>query len=214
MVTKYNVLGNNGSLKEGLALSASSFLAGVCISIGCIVNLMVGGGIPGAILFTFGLITVVHYRYALYTGTAGFVESWKDILILFWWIFCGNFVGCWITAEISSYAIPELVEKANHIMELRSQVDIWQAMIRGVFCGFLMTTAVKFAREDKWLPLLFAVPVFILAGFYHSIADAFYFECSDYSNSFVITQIHINYLMIVLGNFIGCNLYRLKFIDK
>ena len=136
MVTKYNVLGNNGSLKEGWALSASSFLAGVCISIGCVVNLMVGGGVIGAILFTFGLITVVHYKYSLYTGTAGFVESWKDILILFWWIFCGNFVGCWISAEVVSYAIPDLIDKANDIIISRSHVNMWQAMIRGIFCGF------------------------------------------------------------------------------
>ena len=217
MVTNYNVIGKNASMKEGWALSLSALLAGLCISIGCIVNLMVGGGIPGAILFTFGLITVVHYKYALYTGTAGFISEWKDILILFWWIFCGNFVGCWITADVASYAIPELVEKSNHIMELRAQVDIWQAMIRGIFCGFLMTTAVKFARENKWLPLLFAVPVFILAGFYHSIADAFYLNCSDYIYVFksdIGPQIHANYWMTVLGNFIGCNLYRLKFIDK
>lgn len=214
MISNYNVF---SSLKEGWALSFSAMLAGLCISIGCIVNLMVGGGIPGAVLFTFGLITVVHYRYALYTGTAGFISEWKDIPVLFWWIFLGNFAGCWLTAEVSSYAIPNLVEKANVIMESRAQVDIWQALIRGSFCGFLMTTAVKFARENKWLPLIFAVPVFILAGFYHSIADAYYMCCSDYLGIYtheIGTQIHANYWMTVLGNFIGCNLYRLKFIDK
>ena len=51
--------------KECWNLSLSSILAGLCISIGCIVNLMVGGGPLGAVLFTFGLITVVHYKYAL-----------------------------------------------------------------------------------------------------------------------------------------------------
>lgn len=212
MITNYNVF---KSIKEGWALSFSALLAGLCISIGCIVNLMVGGGIPGAVLFTFGLITVVHYKYALYTGTAGFISSFDDLLILFWWIFCGNYIGCLITAEISSYAIPELVEKSNHIIEARSQVNMWQALIRGSFCGFLMTTAVKFARENKWLPLIFAVPVFILAGFYHSIADAFYLSCSNYSIGDDITpQVYKNYWMTVLGNFIGCNLYRIKFLDK
>ena len=212
MITNYNI----DSIKEGWALSLSAFLAGLCISIGCIVNLMVGGGISGAVLFTFGLIAVVHYKYALYTGTAGFVSEWKDIFILFWWIFCGNFIGCLVTSEVASYAIPELIEKSNHIMELRAQVDIWQAMIRGIFCGFLMTTAVKFARENKWLPLLFAVPVFILAGFYHSIADTFYLCTSDYFaiKNEIAAQVHQNWGMTILGNFIGCNLHRLKFIDK
>ena len=200
---------------EGWNLSLSSMLAGLCISIGCIVNLMVGGGIPGAVLFTFGLITVVHYKYSLYTGTAGFVKNWKDIFTLFWFILLGNWLGCYLTACVATYAIPDLVEKANTIVIARSQVDIWQAFIRAIFCGFLMTTAVKFARENKWLPLVFAVPVFILAGFYHSIADAFYLCASDYLEvkNEIAAIVHQNWGMTILGNFVGCNLYRLKFIE-
>lgn len=214
MITNYNVIGKNSTRKEGWALLLSSMLAGLCISIGCIVNLMVGGGVLGAILFTFGLITVVHYKYALYTGTAGFISSCKDLLILFCWIFFGNFIGCLVTAEVITYAIPELVEKSNNIMESRAQVDIWQSFIRAIFCGFLMTTAVKFARENRWLPLLFAVPVFILAGFYHSIADSFYMCASDYFilKNEIAAVIHQNWGMTILGNFVGCNLYRLKFL--
>ena len=196
--------------KQYWDLSLSSILAGLCISIGCIVNLMVGGGPLGAILFTFGLITVVHYKYSLYTGTAGFVSSWKDIGILFWFILLGNWLGCYITSEVITYAIPDITEKANAIVIARSQVDMWQAFIRAIFCGFLMTTAVKFARENRWLPLVFAVPVFILAGFYHSIADAFYICASDYHNVTNAAIVNINWCMTILGNFVGCNLYRLR----
>ena len=195
-------------IKEGCNLILSSILAGVCISIGCIVNLMVGGGPLGAILFTFGLITVVHYKYALFTGTAGFIKNYEDFLNLFFIIFIGNFIGCTLTSYAACYAIPDLHDKCNALMELRTHYNMWQAFIRAIFCGFLMTTAVKFARENRWLPLLFAVPVFILAGFYHSIADAFYIQSSDYGS-----QIKWNYLMTILGNFVGCNLYRLKFIE-
>ena len=199
-------------LKEILNYLISSILAGLCISIGCIVNLMVGGGPLGAILFTFGLITVVHYKYALYTGTAGFVSSLKDIGILFWLVLLGNCLGCYITSEVITYAIPDITEKANSIVIARSQVNMWQAFIRAIFCGFLMTTAVKFARENRWLPLLFAVPVFILAGFYHSIADAFYICTAEFD---IITDaVRINWGMTILGNFVGCNLYRLKFLES
>jgi formate/nitrite transporter FocA (FNT family) len=187
----------------------SSILAGVCISIGCIVNLMVGGGVIGAVLFTFGLITVVHYKYALYTGTAGFVKNFVDVFDLFFIIFVCNFIGCTLTSYAACYAIPDLHDKCNALMELRTHYNIWQTFIRAIFCGFLMTTAVKFARENRWLPLLFAVPVFILAGFYHSIADAFYLQSSDYAS-----QLGYNYLMTIFGNFVGCNLYRLKFLDN
>ena len=48
-----------------------AILAGLCISIGCTVNMKVGG-VAGAVLFAFGLTTVVYYGLKLYTGTAGF----------------------------------------------------------------------------------------------------------------------------------------------
>lgn len=193
------------SFKSISGLLLSAILAGLCISIGCIVNLSVGG-IPGAVLFTFGLLTVVHYGYSLYTGTAGFVINFKDIICLLL-ILIGNVIGCLITAELSSVALPDILNKALSIVSQREQVSIWQAGIRGIFCGFLMTTAVYFGRQKLFIPLLFAVPVFILSGFYHSIADAFYICTAKVFTDNVI----YNWLMTVLGNFIGCNLYRLKF---
>lgn len=209
------MLFDTSTIKNSFNLSLSAILAGICISIGCIVNLSVGGGIIGAVLFTFGLITVVHYKYALYTGTAGFISDWKDVFDTFWFVFLNNVLGCIIMGYAAKYAMPDIIDKANAIMISRAQVDIWQALIRGILCGFLMTTAVKFARENKWLPLLWAVPVFILAGFYHSIADAFYIFASDYGN--VVNEIgakaHQTWGMTVIGNFVGCNLYRLKFLD-
>ena len=51
----------------------SAILAGLCISIGCVVNLRVGG-VAGAVLFAFGLTTVVYYGLKLYTGTAGVIR--------------------------------------------------------------------------------------------------------------------------------------------
>ena len=131
---------------------------------------------------------------------------------MFWFILLGNWLGCYITSEVITYAIPDITEKANSIVIARSQVDMWQAFIRAIFCGFLMTTAVKFARENRWLPLLFAVPVFILAGFYHSIADAFYICAAEFDT--ITDAVRINWGMTILGNFVGCNLYRLKFLES
>ena len=70
-----------------------------------------------------------------------------------------------------------------------------------------MTTAVEFARKGKMLPLLLGVPVFILCGFAHSIADAFYFLVSP-TEQMLQTEVLVVYVSEVLGNFVGCNLYR------
>jgi len=66
---------------------------------------------------------------------------------------------------------------------------------------------VEFARKGKMLTLLLGVPVFILCGFAHSIADAFYFLVSP-AEQLLRTEVLWVYVTEVLGNFVGCNLYR------
>lgn len=185
-------------------------LAGMCISIGCVVFLQVGS-VAGAVLFAFGLLTCVHFRLPLYTGTAGFVSNRREFARL-WMILAGNIIGCLLTALALTYSLDGLADKAAAVTAKRIAYSPLQSAILGVFCGFIMTVAVKFAREKSFLPLLFGVPVFILCGFLHSIADAFYILASPLVllGSDTIGLI-TNYLCVVAGNFVGCNLYRIAF---
>ena len=94
-----------------------AILAGLCISIGCIVNLRVGG-VAGAVLFAFGLTTVVYYKLKLYTGTAGFIRAkgeWSMLVT----VLLGNIVGCLLTALVACYAQPDIIEPASKILEGR-----------------------------------------------------------------------------------------------
>lgn len=188
---------------------SSSILAGICIAVGGIAYLKVGG-LAGAILFTFGLLTVVHYKLKLFTGTAGFFESKKDLYNLFLILF-GNIVGTSIIALMVNIAMPALVPSASEILANRMENTIPSTIILGAGCGFVMTTAVTFGREGKFLPLLFGVPLFIMCGFLHSIADAFYYAVAYASLTIKVIPIYIS---IVIGNFIGCNLYRIIFLTK
>ena len=187
-----------------------SILAGICISIGCVVNLRVGG-VAGAVLFAFGLTTVVYYGLKLYTGTAGFIRrkgDWSMLTV----VLLGNIVGCLLTAWLIAYAQPDCIEPASKILAGRLAKGPWACFLLAIGCGFIMTTAVEFARKGKILTLLLGVPVFILCGFAHSIADAFYFLLSllSFPSSFdpQPSSILLVYLSEVLGNFVGCNLYR------
>lgn len=180
-------------------------LAGICISIGCVVNLRVGG-VAGAVLFAFGLTTVVYYGLKLYTGTAGFIRAkgdWTMLLV----VLLGNILGCLLTAWLIAYAQPDCIEPATKILQGRVDKGPLACFLLAIGCGFIMTTAVEFARKGKMLPLLLGVPVFILCGFAHSIADAFYFLVSP-AEMLMSTEVLIIYLCEVLGNFVGCNLYR------
>jgi hypothetical protein len=56
-----------------------AILAGFLIGMGAIINLSVGG-IYGALLFAFGLMTIVSFKYNLFTGKAGLLVT-KEITI-------------------------------------------------------------------------------------------------------------------------------------
>ena len=182
-----------------------SILAGICISLGGVAFLKVGG-IIGAVLFSFGLITVVCYKMKLYTGVSGFVETKQDWIELPV-IILGNIVGCELVALAIGSAQPDLVDTAHTIVDGRLDKGFWNVLLLAVFCGFIMTTVVNFARQKMWLPLLFGIPLFIICGFVHSIADAFYYTLGLTLDQWSGQAILV-YLASIIGNFIGCNLYR------
>lgn len=188
-------------------LIRSAIMAGICIGIAGFGYLAVGG-IVGAVTFAFGLLAVVHYRLKLYTGTAGFFA--KGELLQLCTILLMNIVGCLLVALMARMSPMPLQDAAQHILEGRLNAGIVQSGVLAIGCGFIMTTAVKWGREGKFLPLLFGVPLFIICGFPHCIADAFYYLCVpvDYLTANA-GQVLLLYASIVLGNFIGCNLYRL-----
>ena len=185
----------------------SAIMAGICIGIAGFGYLAVGG-IVGAVTFAFGLLAVVHYRLKLYTGTAGFFV--KGELLQLCTILLMNIIGCLLVALMARMSPMPLQEAAQHILEGRLNAGIVQSGVLAIGCGFIMTTAVKWGREGKFLPLLFGVPLFIICGFPHCVADAFYYLCVplDYLTANA-GQVLLLYVAIVLGNFIGCNLYRL-----
>lgn len=185
----------------------SAILAGFAIGIGGCANLSLQGGIPGAVLFTIGLLTVVHYRFALFTGTAGFYKRKEETKLLV--ILLGNILGCLLLGLLSRCATLPLEERAQAIIQARLDNGPLNCFILSIGCGFLMTTAVQFGREGRFLPLLFAVPAFIICGFPHCIADAYYLLTTpvDFISANAL-PILIFYVSIVLGNFVGCNIKR------
>ena len=63
----------------------SSILAGICIGIAGF-GYLAEKSIIGAVLFAFGLLTVVHYKLKLYTGTAGFIVKGEvgTLFLILW----------------------------------------------------------------------------------------------------------------------------------
>ena len=166
------------------------------------------GSLVGAVLFSFGLLTVVGYKLKLYTGTAGFIKK-NEIGDLFL-ILLGNIIGCLCIALLTRMSPLDIQSAAQKVLEVRMGNGTLRCGLLAIGCGFIMTTAVQFARQGQYLPLLFGVPLFIVCGFPHCVADAFYFLCVP----FAFIKAHFwavigLYICLVLGNLVGCNLYRI-----
>ncbi len=172
-----------------------AFLAGMCISIGCCVYLGCDVKWVGAVLFAIGLMTVVAFRLDLYTGKVGYiVENPPSYLWYMPVIIVGNFIGCLVTGLMMP------IESAQTLVGNKLALEWYSVLFRGVFCGMLMFIAVDFYKQrNSFLALVFCVPVFILAGFEHSIADMFYFcSAGEYSLDALVFI-----LIVIVGNGIG-----------
>ena len=171
------------------------------------------GGLAGAVLFAFGLLTVVGYKLKLYTGTAGFIGKGElaDLLV----ILLGNIVGCFLVGLLTRASNLDLQAAAQKILEVRLQNGPLRCGLLGIGCGFIMTTAVTFSREKNYLPLLFGVPLFIICGFTHCVADAFYYLSvpAAFLKAHWLDILCV-YGSIVVGNFVGCNLVRIFGLHK
>ena len=187
-----------------------SIFAGICIGIagwGFLVDKTLG-----MFLFIFGLATVVSYGAKLYTGVSGFCQNMQDIKQLLCIILPGNIIGCLLIALMTHFTSLPVHEAANTVLSSRLASGPLACGILGIGCGILMTSAVAFAKKGKdfghWVPLLFAVPLFIHCGFPHCIADAFYYLTAV---DFIAhnPQVLWCYLATIFGNFIGCNVPRI-----
>ena len=111
-----------------------------------------------------------------------------------------NLIVTFLLGLLISFAIPNLTEKAYIMCTAKLEQTFLITFIRAIFCGVLMYTAVEIFKEKKTpLGIIFCIPVFILCGFEHSIADMFYFGVSGIFTSKILTF----ELAAVLGNTVG-----------
>lgn len=180
----------------------SGISAGILISIGGSVFLACDNKYVGAVMFSVALLCICLKGYSLYTGKIGFIPEKHDkeafsVLLLG---LLGNLIGTVACGYAIRYALPALGETAEKICTLKLEQALPQTLIRGLFCGVLMYLAVSIFRDrQKVIGILFCIPVFILAGFEHSVADMFYFAASG----IVSLKAFVFIMMVVLGNTIG-----------
>ena len=180
-----------------------SISAAIMISIGGSVFLAAADNrYWGAILFSVALLSICYLGLYLYTGKIGYLvedHSPKNLATLGVGL-SGNLAVTFPVGMLIRRAIPNLGERAQAICELKLEQSFGSTLVRAIFCGVLMYIAVEIFRSKKSpIGVLFGIPVFILAGFEHSIADMFYFGASGIASG----KIAVFEIAAVLGNSIG-----------
>ncbi len=192
--------------KKRISPVLSAFLmaiaAGIFIGIGGTVLLSLENRIIGSVLFSVALLSICTLGLYLFTGKVGYLvnsHTTTDILSVIAGL-AGNGVGCWLAATGVRICRPSVIEPAQALVAPKLSQSPIYAIVAGIFCGILMYTAVQIYKDKSSMAgIFFCVPVFILSGFEHSIADMFYFFCAgEYS-----AQMFGFILLVVIGNAIG-----------
>ena len=185
--------------------------AGIMISIGGSVFLSCDNKYVGAVMFSVALLCICYLGYYLYTGKIGYLAndfSSKNITSLAIGL-AVNLAVTFLLGMLIRYAIPSLGEKAFTVCNSKLEQSFLSTFIRAVFCGFLMYAAVDIFKEKKTpIGIIFCIPVFILSGFEHSVADMFYFGTSGIFDAKILSF----EAAAILGNSLGSLI--LAFISK
>ncbi len=192
---------------------ANGFLAGMLISIGGAVFLAcyaknADGSLAfsyyvGAFLFPVALLCICMKGYSLYTGKIGYVLSAykkEDISVLLLGL-AGNVLGTAAFGYLCGWVFPNMKETATVLCTAKLGQGYLFGLLRAVLCGILVYLAVDIYKNNNKsvLGVLIGIPVFILSGYEHSIADMFYFAVYG-----IASWQSFGYIwMILIGNSLG-----------
>jgi nitrite transporter NirC len=187
--------------------------AGILIGLASLLYLSVENAYLGSLLFSLGLLVVCAEGLYLYTGKVGYLARQKNYLKTVITTLVSNAIGITFVSVLGLIAKPNLVHKARLLVDVKLNNPIESVIILSMFCGMMMYIAVegyqRISNETaKVLVVVFAVMIFILAKFEHSIANMTYLIVSK---TFTLKSLFYLLLMI-FGNGIGASI--LCYTDK
>lgn len=199
------------------ALASGMFIAmGVFVFLSCDIKYI------GAFLFSLGLFCVCEYKLNLFTGMIGYaVENTREkgishIFDLLKVVIC-NMAAIALSCFLLSFtAADEVIEKASNIVETSVNLSFISLFVKSVMCGVIMLIAVDRYRNcdgmAKYIAVFVGIPVFILSGYYHSIAYVGYLTLGicggNLSDNVTVLKVIYVILVAVAGNAVGSILTR------
>ena len=166
-----------------------SISSGVFIGLGVIINSLCNDRLIGAVLFSFGLLSIIELKIPLYTGRIGFInDKWLPVMLLL------NLVGVIGIVSLYCLGVPNFHEIISDLGDLKFRKSFIEMLVCGILCGMLIHIAVL--SKNKIIVCM-AVCIFILIGAEHCVAD-FPFLVFNFSlyNFF-------KFVFVIVGNSIG-----------
>ena len=205
------------------------FLAGVFIAlagVGSSIGASLGGKLVGALIFPVGLIMVILAGSELFTGNNLMIIAWLKGEISFgkllknWGVvYLGNFLGALFVSFFVVYSgiLDPISESVVQTATAKSTLSFHEALIRGIFCNFLVCIAVWLSFSAKTVPgkilaIFGPVFLFVLCSFEHSIANMFYGPTGmliGYKNGILMENLNVvsflvnNLIPVTIGNIFG-----------
>ena len=173
-------------------LKKHSFVAGMLIGLGVIINTMSSDRVIGAALFSLGLLAIIHLQLPLYTGQIGFISERRKMDLFRILIF--NFLGIIFLVGLKTIFDSSFQKIFLENAEIKFTKPVSQMLVEGFICGILIHLAVK--CKNKIITVA-AVMLFILSGAEHCIADYPYL-CMGFSMMNLV-----KFLVVILGNSLG-----------
>lgn len=171
-------------------------LAGLLVALGGTIYLTVESKILGSALFSLGLLGVMVFSCSLYTGKVGYISAPGDVFVLLKMCFL-NFIGA---AAVGFAVSSVLKENAAAVVAAKLQADLPEIFIRAIFCGIMIYLAVElYKRTSQILLVVMPIMIFILCGFEHCVANAFYFAAAGYFDTYSLAFFAVS----IIGNGVG-----------
>jgi len=194
---------------------AGAVMCGIYISIGAtgyLACLNYGAPILGAFIFTAGILLVTAFFGMLFTRVIALLAfkedkyGISDVISAFF----GNTLGCVLYSLLirPTRLNAKILEKAAAAAETRFADSLPSLFLLGIFCGFLVACACltpKSFPDNRTASLSLAVmfvAVFIICGFEHIVADAFFFSFYAVNKGFRSEMIP-DFFAVAAGNLIG-----------
>lgn len=176
--------------------------AAMMISIASYCNLISGNKYVGAVLFAFGLIAVCRYSMSLFTGMAGYIV--KKNALEFAVVTAVNCVFAFGFGVLGSFN-PAVREKAVEVCTAKLSNNLLWLFVSAIFCGILIYLGVDiFKKHGTYIGIIFSIPVFVLCGFDHTVADLFYYGAAGNYNAADLLVLPV----LIAGNIVGSSIIR------